>query len=299
MTQRKIFVTIDDKEQYKRCRIQLHRRGVLLRDVVSGKDVRTKKQQICKSGDFVVAEMDAKFGGYGFIGPELEGAIVSSHYYLYDIDKKLLLPEYFSVLIDSDTIQSQIKAKGSTNYSSIRGYEVLDFEIPLPSIKDQKRIADYYSNGVRQVELLWSELATQRRHLVQLHQTLLQSAVMGRLTAAWREQHDDGESGSKLLHRIRKEKERLVKDKTIKKEQPLPPIKPDEIPFEIPHNWAWCRLGNVCSHIGSGSTPRGGKSVYSQSGVYFLRSQNIYDSGLRLNGVSFITEDIHRAMKSV
>lgn len=247
MTQRKGSVLIDDDKEYKRCRIQLHRRGVLLRDVVPGKDIRTKKQQVCRAGDFIVAEMDAKFGGYGFIGEELEGAIVSSHYYLYDIDKKKFLPEYFSVLIASDTIQSQIKAKGSTNYSSIRGHEVLDFEIPLPDIKDQKKIAAYYFDCMRQAEPLLNELASQRQHLAHLRQSLLQEAVTGRLTAAWRKKRGAGESGHDLLQRIRKEKERLVKEKKIKKEHPLPPIKPEEIPFEIPENWAWCRFGETVS----------------------------------------------------
>ena len=57
---RKEFITIDDTHQYKRCRVQLHAKGVLLRDAVSGADIKTKKQQVCRAGEFLVAEIDAK-----------------------------------------------------------------------------------------------------------------------------------------------------------------------------------------------------------------------------------------------
>jgi type I restriction enzyme S subunit len=52
-----------------------------------------------------------------------------------------------------------------------------------------------------------------------------------------------------LLERIKAEKEQLVRDKKIKKEKPLPAIKLEEIPFEIPESWAWCRLGDVCRDL--------------------------------------------------
>ena len=91
---RKGSITIDDNKEYKLCRVQLHRRGVVLREIIKGNQIRTKKQQICKAGDFLVAEMDAKVGGYGFVPNELDGAIVSSHYYLFELDEKKIRPTF-------------------------------------------------------------------------------------------------------------------------------------------------------------------------------------------------------------
>src|ERR1051325_8026933 len=91
---RKEFITIEDSIEYKRCRVQVYRRGAVLRDIVKGLAINTKKQQVCNSGDFLVAEIDAKVGGYGFVPPELNGSIVSSHYFLFEIDKKKMLPDY-------------------------------------------------------------------------------------------------------------------------------------------------------------------------------------------------------------
>ncbi len=79
---RKEFITIDDIQRYKRCRVQLHAKGVLLRDIISGADIKTKKQQVCRAGEFLVAEIDAKMGGFGLVPAELDGAVVSSHYFL-------------------------------------------------------------------------------------------------------------------------------------------------------------------------------------------------------------------------
>src|ERR1051325_8718340 len=112
---RKEFITIEDRIEYKRCRVQVNRKGVVLRDIVKGVAINTKKQQVCKEGDFLVAEIDAKVGGYGFVGKDLEGAIVSSHYFLFEVDESKLLKDYLSWLIKTDIIQDQITSKGSTN----------------------------------------------------------------------------------------------------------------------------------------------------------------------------------------
>lgn len=69
-----------------------------------------------------------------------------------------------------------------------------------------------------------------------------------------------------------------------------------ENPFPIPADWQWVTLKAICSKTGSGSTPRGGKDAYKPSGVLFLRSQNIYDDGLRLDDVAFIDASTHQRM---
>ena len=68
----------------------------------------------------------------------------------------------------------------------------------------------------------------------------------------------------------------------------------DEIPFELPEGWEWCRLISLTIKIGAGSTPTGGASVYSASGIKFIRSQNVYNNGLVLEDVAFISEEINK-----
>jgi len=66
---------------------------------------------------------------------------------------------------------------------------------------------------------------------------------------------------------------------------------------EIPEHWAVKRVKDVVVRIGNGVTPKGGSEVYIDSGVSFLRSQNVYDDGLRLSNVSFISKEIHDNMQ--
>ena len=251
---RKNFIKIDDQVTYKRCRVQLHRRGVKLRDEIKGESIKTKKQRLCKTNDFIVAEMDAKFGGYGIIPSELEGAIVSSHYYLYELDSKKLLSEFLQVIIDSGALRDQIKAVGSTNYSRVSAKEVLEYEIPCPSLYIQSKIVSFYFKSKEQITLLSNQLTHQQILLKKLRQQILQEAIQGKLTADFRVQNPDIEPAGKLLARIKAEKEQLIKEKKIKKQKPLPPISEEEIPFKLPEGWVWCRLGEL-GFTQTGTTP--------------------------------------------
>lgn len=140
LNHRKEFFTIDDLARYKRARIQLHGKGIVLRDEVNGAEVKTKQQQTARTGEFLVAEIDAKVGGFGIVPPELSGAVVSSHYFLFGIDEEKCLVQWLEWYIRSGLLEDQVTARGSTNYSAIRPHHVLNFTIPLPPIEEQRRI---------------------------------------------------------------------------------------------------------------------------------------------------------------
>jgi type I restriction enzyme S subunit len=138
--QRREFIEINDFETYKRCRVQLHAKGIVLRDLVEGYKLKTKKQQVCRPREFLVAEIDAKVGGFGIVSEELDGAIVSSHYFLFVVDETALDRRFLDYFIRTPDFQKQVSAQGSTNYASIRPQHVLGYEIPLPSLEEQRRI---------------------------------------------------------------------------------------------------------------------------------------------------------------
>lgn len=152
ISQRKEFVQIDDLQEYKRCRVQLHAKGVILRDIITGALIKTKKQQVCRAGEFLVAEIDAKVGGYGIVPEDLEGAIVSSHYFLFSIDEMQLDRRFLDYFIRTPEFRDQVTARGSTNYAAIRPKYVLNYEIPLPPLSEQQHIVAKIEQLVAKVE---------------------------------------------------------------------------------------------------------------------------------------------------
>ena len=120
-------------------------------------------------------------------------------------------------------------------------------------------------------------MKNQNKFLTQLKQSILQDAIQGKLTADWRAQNPNTEPACELLKRIKAEKEQLVKDKKIKKEKPLPPISEDEIPFELPEGWVWCRLGEICRKVTDGfhNTPPKIKEGYPYIAATHVKSEKI------------------------
>ncbi|MBI3770008.1 MAG: restriction endonuclease subunit S [Deltaproteobacteria bacterium] len=137
---RKEFVTIDDLTTYRRPRVQLHAQGIVLRDEVPGALIKTKQQQVCRTGEFLVAEIDAKVGGFGIVPEALDGSIVSSHYFLFDLDQSRLNRTFLDYFIRTPTFREQVAAQGSTNYAAIRPAHVLGYEIPLPPLPEQRQV---------------------------------------------------------------------------------------------------------------------------------------------------------------
>lgn len=178
-----------------------------------------------------------------------------------------------SLVLPDCPMDIQNDAVKISNCESVKGYEELDDEI-------EKALAAY--DKIQKVQNLLSDQLTQ---LERLNQAILHEAMQGKLVP----QDPKDEPANGLLKRIKVEKA-----KSGKKEKPLPPIKKEEIPFEIPESWVWCRLGEICSKVGSGSTPKG--SNYSKKGFPFFRSQNIYNDGLVYDDIKFISDEVQKQM---
>ena len=139
-----------------------------------------------------------------------------------------------------------IKKLGTgTTFKEVSGSVVEKILVPLPPLAEQKRIVEKLDNVLANIdELKASEeklSILQKNFPDKLKKSILQSAIQGKLT----EQLATDDNVEDLLQAIKEEKERLIKEKKIKKQKSLPEITEDEIPFAIPENWKWVRLGEV------------------------------------------------------
>ena len=126
-----------------------------------------------------------------------------------------------------------------------------------------------------------------------LRRFVLDLAVRGKLV----EQDPNDEPASALLERIKRERARAIKGQRFSKNSTSVPDSVLQLPFDPPPDWVRTTIGAICSKTGSGSTPRGGKRAYTDSGIVFLRSQNVYNDGLRLIDVAHIDQATHKKMR--
>ncbi|EOW6409888.1 restriction endonuclease subunit S [Cronobacter sakazakii] len=121
-----------------------------------------------------------------------------------------------------------------------------------------------------------------------LRELILELAVRGKLVP----QDPNDEPASELLKRIAAEKAELVKQGKIKKQKPLPEIREEEKPFELPSGWEWCRLPSV-SHYLVGKTPPTKDTSYwdtEQSGTPWVSIADLNHNGYVASTTKMVSE---------
>ena len=185
-------------------------------------------------------------------------AVFNRYLYYY-----LQCPQFFSDFMGSMT--GLIGGVGAAKLKNIA--------VPIPPLAEQQRIVtrieelmplvEEYGKAEERLTALNAEFPDK------LRKSILQQAIQGKLT----ERDPADEPASNLLKRIRAEKERLIKEGKIKKEKPLQPITEEEMPFEIPENWAWVRFVDLTETIGDGIH---GTPVFDPNGnYYFINGNNL------------------------
>jgi type I restriction enzyme S subunit len=225
--------------------------------------------------------------------------------------KDEIFPEwgYYYYLVREDYIKSQAK---SMSFPILNQSKIKNLEFKYPSRDEQIEVCKfldhcwecYLKNELPKVEAfqiptelkkytikqfriikldeeIKGVIKTQKHLLTQLKQSILQEVIQGKLTEKWRKQNPDVEPASELLKRIKAEKAQLIKEKKIKKEKPLPPITEDEIPFEIPENWSWCKLGEINNTFLGGSAFSSSRFLKSSSNQV-VRISNVKNDKLDL-----------------
>jgi type I restriction enzyme, S subunit len=214
------------------------------------------------------------------------------------ISDKLVSLNFLQRIISSSFIQKNLLSQTKVTAIPNLTLEIIsNCIIPLPPIAEQQRIVDKIEELMPLIEQYGSaehELKQlNKKFPEQLKKSILQFAIQGKLV----EHNLKDEPASILVERVLTLKSKQLKSKQTLSKNSLSEIKEEDFPFEIPENWTWVRLNDLTIKIGSGSTPTGGKTVYINEGVKFIRSQNVYNDGLRLDNVAYISEKINLSKK--
>lgn len=296
LKQYKIYHFVDDNTEYRQVTISRHT-GVSYRGTKFGRDIGRKRQFVIDLEEypntFIFTRQGVQDGSYGIVPQDVHNCVVTENMPMFAV-QSTLNPAYLEFYLQTKHFQDQLQALNAAGSAqkSIHENTLLQLDILLPDVDVQKAIVEQIQSVKNKQEIVLTELKTQSNLITKLRSSILSDAVSGRLVP----QDSTDEPASVLLERIKIEKERLIKEGKIKQGKPFSLIAEEEIRYQLPEGWTWCRLDDLVSKIGSGSTPSGGQKVYTASGIPFLRSQNVWNDGLRLNDVAYIKNEQHKKM---
>ena len=240
----------------------------------------------------------------------------------YNVAMARVIPQYETELISkkflflfyqSSLYQSVIHANSRSAQAGFNKEDLSSLLFPLPPRSEQERIVCAYEKlqpFLNAYDDAAHTLATMNKDFPEaLKKSILQEAVQGKLVP----QDPSGEPAEALLERIRAEKQRLIKEDKIKKDkhesvifrrdnshyEKLDGVEhciDDELPFEIPENWRWCRLGTIATVLGGKRIPAGRKLTECNTGHVYIRVSDMTDGGVSTDRLLYVPEDIYPAI---
>lgn len=149
------YVTELDSRPYQKLSVKLYGKGVVLDTPVDGSTVRMTRHQIARAGQVILSEIWGKKGAIGIVPKEGDGALCTSHFFLFNIDESRIHPDYLQAILSSNFLEEQLgsEARGTTGYAAVRPKHLLAAKIPLPSLDHQIRTV----NSLRHITQLLAE----------------------------------------------------------------------------------------------------------------------------------------------
>ena len=275
--------------------------------MIEEQDIET---YLLKENDILFARTGGTVGK-SFLVEEVPLKSIYAGYLIRTRYSSLLCPHYMKAFMESQLYWEQLKnGTIATAQPNCNGKTLAKMLLPIPPINEQKRIVESlhrispfierYSKSQDALNLMNMQIREQ------LKKSVLQEAIQGKLVC----QIPENGTAEELLADIRKEKERLVKDGKLKKsalndstifkgddnkyyEQVGKNINEitDEIAFDLPDGWIWCRLKDICS-IFTGATFKKEEATTTKQDIRILRGGNISPFELKIKDDDiFLTED--------
>ena len=251
-----------------------------------------------KKNDIVVC-IRGSLGKHG-VYPFDKGAIASSLVILRNYITGIFDTQFMLLYLDSSLFFSEIKKyNNGTAQPNLAAKSLKEFLIPLPPLAEQKRIVAKIEEllpYIERYEKAWNKLEQFNKRFAEvMKKSLLQYAIEGKLV----EQRPEEGTAEELFQKIQEEKQRLIREKKIKKEKPLPEITEEEKPFDIPESWKWVRLSDLMNAMSTG--PFGSilhKSDYVSKGIPLVNPANIINGKIIPSEKMMVSEDTAKRLES-
>lgn len=136
------WTDIRPDETYKQVTVKLWGQGVVLRNAVGGGEITAQRRLVVRQQQFLLSRIDARNGAFGLVPDFLDGAVVSNDFPAFNLDTSKIVPGFLGWMSKTHAFVTLCKAasEGTTNRVRLKIDRFLDTEIPLPPLKEQRRI---------------------------------------------------------------------------------------------------------------------------------------------------------------
>mgnify|MGYP002777030895 CR=1 FL=1 len=172
-------VALNPEATYAQVTIRMYGKGVVKRGDVVGSEVGSK-QYVARSNQFIISRIDARNGAFGLVPEELEGAIVTSDFLLFDCDERLS-PDYLRFYSSTPDFTAACRnaSEGTTNRVRLQVNKFLAAEIPLPPLATQRRLVARLQAVQAQVTQVQAVRARQAQEMGALARAAFREATHG------------------------------------------------------------------------------------------------------------------------
>lgn len=249
---------------------------------------------LLKKNDILFARTGGTVGK-SYLVKDIPDEAIYAGYLIRTRYSESLCPEYMKCFMESLLYWTQLKnGTIATAQPNCNGKTLSKMVLPLPPLAEQKRIVAKIEEllpYIERYEQAWSKLEKfNSRFPEDMKKSLLQYAIQGKLV----EQRPEEGTAEELFEQIQEEKHRLIKEKKIKKEKPLPEITDDEKPFDIPESWKWVRVGEIFAH-NTGKAMNSSAKKVNKAGAKrkFITTSNLYWNSFDFSSVKemFFSDD--------
>lgn len=136
------YIDSPGARSYAKLSVKLYGKGVVLDAPADGAALKMKKHQLARAGQVILSEIWGKKGAIGLVPPEGDGALCTSHFFLFDLNHDRVLPGWLAAIFRANYLEEQLAggAFGTTGYAAVRPKTLLSARIPLPPLPEQQRV---------------------------------------------------------------------------------------------------------------------------------------------------------------
>ena len=184
------YIEAPEPREYRKLSVKLYGKGVVVDTPTDGAMLKMKRYQLAKAGQVILSEIWGKKGAIGFVPPAGEGALCTSHFFLFDVREDRLDPRWLRRIFDANHLQEQLdaEAKGTTGYAAV-GFRLTELNlndlrkvpVPVPTHAEQRRIVAELDALQAEVDALKRLQAETAAELDALLPAILDKAFKGEL----------------------------------------------------------------------------------------------------------------------